>query len=503
MTRASLSILFCFSGCLPGPAKNHSNADLEVVGLIDGGTDGAVSDAAMNMSDIGPGQTTMESSVTDRGGVTWTFSTPAEVGQFVTGDYYVIGAVTITAISPAPTDSPGRNGSELNIPINQEQSGWDDRVVEDRWDPTVRANLPIAMNPGDSLTSSVSLTDAVMHENWLREGSGEYSDSPVKSFSILTCLSQAPPADAFRPSYAYAKSQKTYQLGSINRALLPQLAPAAAVDDSYLQMFAQHLSQPWIDNVFFGFDAATDYQPQYGREVARAVGIASLLLMIAPSSQTQTDAQAKILIGLTQYGIDLYGLIQAGYPGWQAFGGHGSGRKWPIVMAGMLLGETQMAQVSAAFPMAQFGEDMHTAFAADMPVGDTASWTGATVVYTGHQGIWNGQVVNSDPSWGPYEHLQPSAWPIYMPNEKSLGELYRRCCTSVAWVGEGLAARLMNAQSTWNHDAFFAYADRWMTPGTDPQDLQTILSETQQDLTDFPQGEIWDSFVQSFWGKYR
>ncbi len=35
-------------------------------------------------------------------GITWTFEKPARVGQFVNGDWYVVGPVTIKAIDPQP-----------------------------------------------------------------------------------------------------------------------------------------------------------------------------------------------------------------------------------------------------------------------------------------------------------------------------------------------------------------------------------------------------------------
>ena len=35
-------------------------------------------------------------------GMTWTFDKPARVGQFVNGDFYVVGPVTITEITPKP-----------------------------------------------------------------------------------------------------------------------------------------------------------------------------------------------------------------------------------------------------------------------------------------------------------------------------------------------------------------------------------------------------------------
>ena len=35
-------------------------------------------------------------------GMTWTFDKPARVGQFLNGDFYVVGPVTITEITPKP-----------------------------------------------------------------------------------------------------------------------------------------------------------------------------------------------------------------------------------------------------------------------------------------------------------------------------------------------------------------------------------------------------------------
>ena len=65
-------------------------------------------------------------------GITWTFEKAARVGQFVNGDFYVVGPVTVTAIDPKPlfgAEVPAeeldkgqkpqdalRNGSMLNPP---------------------------------------------------------------------------------------------------------------------------------------------------------------------------------------------------------------------------------------------------------------------------------------------------------------------------------------------------------------------------------------------------
>ena len=106
-----------------------------------------------------------------------------------------------------------------------------------------------------------------------------------------------------------------------------------------------------------------------------------------------------------------------------------------------------------SFPKASFGEDEQTAY------GDC--WTGAKVVFAGHSGIDAATGVGRDRrgnGWGPYEHTPPSQW----KDGQNTSESYRRCCTSVGWVAQALALRLMHAEKAWGHDAFFDYVDRWM-----------------------------------------
>src|SRR5688572_21548862 len=69
-------------------------------------------------------------------GISWTFSRSAPVGKFVTGDFYVVGPVTVTAISPPPTN--GRNGSVKNLPPVDDETGFDSRTDANRYDEDVR-----------------------------------------------------------------------------------------------------------------------------------------------------------------------------------------------------------------------------------------------------------------------------------------------------------------------------------------------------------------------------
>ena len=420
-------------------------------------------------------------------GITWKFLQKTPVGRFVNGDYYVVGNVTVSSVSPAPT--PERNGSVLNLPVtSQEVSEFDSRVTGNRFTPGLRAVFPLTMKPRDALISSISLDTIGSIQPWLREGNGETPESPVKTVSILTCLSAPVSASAFRPSYC-DRQQKIYYADSLQRGLLPSLLKVAGIPD--IKTWAWHFRRPWLDVCFFAFDAPTEYQSQYGREVARSVGMGTLMLMC---NFTAAEKES-LLVNTVQYGIDLWGIARAGYNGWQAFGGHGSGRKWPIVFAGIMLGDTGMQSPEKLLPNIQFGEDMQTMY--------DKCWTGANVVYAGHQGVWKGKAVSSDPNWGPYEQLQPSQWPCDA-TEGCLGENYRRCCTSIAWVGEALAARILNAKKLWNHDAFFDYVDRWMNEN-DSAAVRIIKQQTNKDYSaDWQrQGQCWDAFVQNMWKTYR
>ena len=195
-----------------------------------------------------------------------------------------------------------------------------------------------------------------------------------------------------------------------------------------------------------------------------------------------------------EIGIDLGGMIREGHPGWTCWGGHGSGRKIPIVCAGLLLGDDELAGISQSYPKVSFGEDEQTAY------GDC--WTGAKVVFAGHSGIdrATGEGRSRNNGWGPYEHTPPSQW----KEGQTTSESYRRCCTSVGWVPQALALRLMRAEKNWDHDAFLDYVDRWMYED-DATFVKTIKEATGRDHDKewARQGQAWDAFVNEMWAKYR
>ena len=417
-------------------------------------------------------------------GITWKFEKAAPVGQFITGDFYVVGPVTIVAIDPAP--APGKNGSELNPATGSSQGynsvprGGGQRNETLAYDAALAAKLPVPMKPGDSLVSTIAYEPGERHPNLSRYAT---TASASKAAAVLSCLEKPVPPDTFRPSYC-GRQARLYRYSDLQLDKLLSLKPTAS--EPNLAAYERLFERPWIDHVWHWGGRETHpglNMPDYGQSIAMAVSEASLLLLC----DYPIEKKRKLLTEFVQYGIDLAGCLERGLKGWPQAGGFGSGRKWPILFAGILLGDEKMQHVKGVF-----GDDEGTML--------DQSWTGANVVFTGH----SGRDGMGDPERGEYENLHPSRW----PGEESEG--YRRCCNSHCWVGYALAARLMHAEKLWDHDAFFAYVDRWM--GEDDEEAMNHLERAYKvrgrDIGNMRnpyarQRRSWQDFVTEMWKEYR
>jgi len=409
-------------------------------------------------------------------GITWTFAAPARVGQFINGDFYVVGPVTVKMIDPKPMfgsevtvpKDPGeekdppydgklaRNGSTLNMPAvvspdaatsRTHRSGFDSRMPMLAYDPGQYTPLPIDMKPGDSLVSSASADTPC-------------NTYPIKSVAILTCMAEPQPQDAFRPSFCQTATCPPYQAGNLRRDLLLHLPVPDAASRVKLREYADFFQEPWIDTVYGGRAMPKKKFSFYGAHIAELGGACSLLLLLDyPAAEKE-----PLLVNMVQTGIDLFGLLRGGGE-WHAEGGGNAGRKWLIVFAGLMLDDAQMYNMGKSRLQGRFHEDEQTRFCPVEYDGKTfeKGWTGSRVIWTGHFGYYKGEFSHFRKPmnhYGPVDLFPPSEWPVPW-SEGSEG--YRRNSTSSSWVAQALAARLMNAEPFWSHDAFFAYVDRWMT----------------------------------------
>lgn len=381
-------------------------------------------------------------------GITWTFDRQVPVGRFITGDYYVVGPVKVTMIDPKPlrgnevkdvatsgmmnekglSKTLTRHGSILNYPADQ-HCGFDSRMNRTCYDDKMFTPLPITMNPGDSLVSSISYDHAFIGQ----VGSGNYTDDDrmVKVAAVLTCLEKPVPADAFRPSFCDTAHSKIYLARDLHRELLYKLPvpePSPNLEGSIRQY-----ARPWIDLSMYGYANPARNLPRYGQDITVSTSTVTMMLHL----DYPTEQKEKLLVNFVQRGIDLLGAIRGGYPGWQGHGGYGQGRKWALIFTGLMLGEDQMMQPHKYYKV-YFGEDQDTHWG--------RGWNGANVVFISHP-LYYGESE---------ELLHPTQW------AQTRNESYRKENSSAWWAGECLSAYLMRAEDLWGHPPFFAYVERWM-----------------------------------------
>jgi hypothetical protein len=243
-----------------------------------------------------------------------------------------------------------------------------------------------------------------------------------------------------------------------------------------LKLYERYLERIWLDHLYEWPNRMMhplENMPDYGREITNIVSTVSLLLLLDDSNKERE----ALLLRFVQLGIDYYGVTQSDPDLWRANGGHNSGRKMPILFAGILLGHDGMKQVKASF-----AEDQQTYFG-----------TG----YRGQKALWTIDTTDARR----HEHLPPERWagpPFKGDNDGWKSEAYR-LLNGPTWVGQALAARLLGAKSYWNRDAFFDYVDRWVSEAADG----TVDRKTQKPTgyPPFPGGA--GGFIEAMWKAYR
>jgi len=407
-------------------------------------------------------------------GITWTFSTPARVGKFINGDWWVAGPVTIVSVTPTPAE--GRHGSVLN-PVAGRATGFDSRFAYD-YDETLRAQFPLQMQAGDSLVSTISaLPVGIRTTDTL---ASNYCIGYLLTAAVLTCIDSARDdtelSNSFRPPYCGDQKplygfndihDGTHNINGIRRNLLPNLPRPASIPD--LSEYERLFERPWLD-IRYGWAGRHlhpyENMPDYGREISNFSKTAALMLLLDdPERQFDT-----LMIRYIQFGIDLWGISNSNHHIWLAEGGHGIGRKWPILFAGLMLDDESMKTVNTT---TTFAEDDHTYYG--------TGYRGQTVLYRIQVPM-------------PHQEIDPSEW-NNPPFDGWKCENYR-IIGSHTLPGFAIAAQVMGAKDIWNHDVFFDYIDLWVAE----KDYGSVDQNTLQPKA---YGAFFRTFESTMWDMYH
>ncbi len=400
-------------------------------------------------------------------GITWTFDRDYTTGQFANGDYWVVGPVRISSISPASTNSGGRtmNGSMINPSVGATQ-GYDSAMY-DTYGPSFSASLnvaagvssssPLVVSAGSSLVSTISISAAGNRP--------QLSDA-----AILTVLSAAAPAGSFRPPYIGTNKTLRWNVSQLNYGVLRSFAPVTGTPN--LATVADYFDRPWLEQntTWLGrYTHPSNNQPDYGRDLSLQLADGLLMLQLNYSNAEKE----RLLIRMVQYGIDVYGAAANGGV-WEDNGGHGQGRKMPMILAGMVLGDSQILAYANAANHFIFQDDRQTFVVSQSDVGRP--------LYSA-DGRTREPYIQADvgvPEWGEKHASSPDR------DGRNWSTNYRGI-VGQSIFGHILAAQLMGAKDTWNWDPVFDYMDRYWTVERDVTGSSTALS----------------TFHRNMWAAYR
>jgi hypothetical protein len=399
-----------------------------------------------------------------RNGISWTFASPARCGRYVNGDWWVVGPVEVVAIAPGSAREGGRvlHGSMVNPSPTSPTQGYDNAMLRDgaagAYAAAANASLgvardtPLSLRPGTSLVSSASHPDPG-------------SLPQVERCAVLTVVEEPPPLRAFRPPYCGSDKRHRW---TADRLDLTRFASLQAVSGApRVDGLLARLEHTWLDHLpgLSGrYLHPRQNMPDYGRDLADLVSAAALTLNL----DLPAGDKRALLIALVQVGVDVYGVVQNGGR-FRADGGNGSGRKFPLLLAGWVLGDAGMLRLARERRFA-FGEDAQTFYVEETSPG---------VFNHGHGGY---EAADAGlPEWGTRHVDDPSfdqkAW---------AADPYRRCCSANAWSGFVLAARVMGLREAWGHPALFDYVDRYLQ--VEPRGSWT---------------RSWSPFCERMWDRYR
>lgn len=426
--------------------------------------------------------------------ITWNFDSDYTIGQYITGDYYVVApsGLQVTSITP---DGSGTDdhGSMVN-PVPGLAQGYTSRTAGYDRGLNVAYSMPVSLSPGDSLISTYT---AEVYHSWTQDG------------SVLTIVSEAPPSGSFRPPYV-GTNKPIHNISEINWAKLSQLTPAGTPPSQ--STVERWVERPWLSH---GQGNAGTYitpannMPPYGRDVIDQTGqIALWLNLDYPQAMKQ-----QALHGFLQVGIDWY--YTAVLPGaaeiWAPDGGTVGGRKMPILFAGKVMENSSMLSIAS-----RTGDYLY-----DGTLSSDGTWTppsdfihfhmdDQTFYVSQHDvditnsGYWNPDTrVTVDPYNS--SHIGMPEWSIRYGDTTTKSNAnwqatYRSNTNGQYYSGVILSALIMGLKEHWNHDALFDYTIRYQAISKgDPDPFgYTVPGETADYRPDNFQNAMWDTYRDNY-----
>jgi hypothetical protein len=399
-------------------------------------------------------------------GIQWSFNKVERIGRFANGDFWTVGPVTITRVSPDFTGTT--HGWEID-PQNVNLHPYDSRIdFGTKFSPSLVPTLPYIINPASNNVNAISAIKVIgrdpaeaVEDRCGTEKSGR-DRGCIRTASVLTVVSEVPinnGATLFRPPYVYTGGNKVfYSAGNLRIDLLPKLKKPSNYDHFNLDWVVERFNRVRLDHLpAVGSQRLHPRDYMWGHQEGNVVeiGTGALILCLDYTNDEKRDA----VIAYTQMGIDYYWMIENGRS-WSSNGAHGSGRKLPILFAGLMLNNNGMLGTGKKYVASEgnhiFAEDRQTFYTNENPPFVSAPnpdcYSKLDAKYKTSQGYARfGQGYWFSPDVprrsGENKACDGSDAPYWVDNYRS-------------WPGQTLAAHLLGLVDEWNHKAYFDVMDR-------------------------------------------
>jgi hypothetical protein len=410
------------------------------------------------------GQITTTSSVT-QDGITWMFDSPKQVGQFANGEYWVLGPVTITNITPGFNTTTKANGWQINPPLVGNAIPADESIGGQSFDgdgeayhPEMMPSFPYTATAGQSIVKAVSLPKP-------NSECGPTTRSCLSTAAVLTVLGSIPTnngATVFRPPYM-GTNKTLFSTVPVDTAMtqLPRLTSTTQMDFD-LPTMANALNTIQRVNIGVHVSSVSEFYPEVNVNMVRpyAPGIANdyadsiLRALIVKPGDSET-LRRQIVIAAIQRGIDTWGARAMGMQ-WYADGGTVYGMRLPTVFAAQMLNNQTIKDTINGSAQNDFAE------------------TGSVQLNTntGKQPVWGQDRGDESQYWlhvaadpandnsttrDPYGYIDGAGLP---------GNTYQICCNTPTLKADSLIVHLIPGMvATWNNQPTLDYVERYVTQG--------------------------------------
>lgn len=377
-------------------------------------------------------------------GITWEFDKAYQIGKFANGDYWVLGPVTITGITP---EFDGKhNGWEVN-PVYSGNQGFDQRAGD--FSATLVPSLPYRAKPGESIVKAISINQNPISVP-------DCFPACLDTAAVLTVVKGPPPdngASMFRPPYV-GKDKPYYSISAIRIEKLPRKDFSASITLGSVKKAHERIQLDHKGGRVGRNIRPRKNLPDYGGEIAINLNTAIARLILNDS----TEAKLGALIAVLQGGIDRYHAILNGQR-WPAGGGHEPGRKLSVAFTAYILdNEAMKSTVRASTALRYFSEDIGI-----QPGKDGKALFGFTA-HNSERRYW--EYVAKDPGYNLERH---DVYGYIDGGSNYIRDVngYQVCCLSQPWKGAAFALKVMpEMQEIWNNPLFLDYVDRWVSYGT-------------------------------------